>query len=103
MSIEEWYRINRKRISILNVPGVYDRKEILNKVLAVSYEMFNEMNYSVDDLEFVPSLNLDDDQLEKWYGYIIQTSLENVLFHLEKDNKGKKVEMKRKSLLGGLK
>lgn len=101
MDIQEWYRINKKRISILNIPGVYNRKEILNKIIHVSYHMYLDMNYSVDDLEFIPSLNLDEDQLNRWYDYIIQTSKENVLFKLEKSMKEEKVGLKRKSLLGG--
>lgn len=103
MDIKEWYKINKKRISILNVPGIYDRKKILNKVIRVSYNMYQDMNYSVDDLEFIPSLNLTEEQLEKWYDYIIQTSMENVLFMLEKKAKEEKVGLKRKSLLGGKK
>lgn len=103
MDIHEWYKINKKRFSILNIPGAYNRKEILNKIIHVSYQMYLDMNYSVDDLEFIPSLNLDDDQLDRWYDYIIQTSKENVLFKLEKSAKEQKVGLKRKSLLGGLK
>lgn len=103
MSFEEWYKINKKRISILNIPGIYNRKEILTKILRVSYSIYQDMNYSVEDLEFIPSLNLNDEQLDKWYDYIIQTSKDNVLFRLEKEMKDKKVEPKRRSLLGGMK
>lgn len=103
MNIREWYEINKKRISILNIPGIYNRKEILNKIIHVSYNMYLDMNYSVDDLEFIPSLNLTDDQLDKWYDYIIQTSKDNVLIRLEKSEKGARKEPRRKSLLGGSK
>ena len=103
MDIKEWYKINKKRISILNIPGIYNRKEILNKIVKVSYNMYLDMNYSVDDLEFIPSLNLTEEQLDKWYDYIIQTSKENVLFLLEKKQKEEKVGLRRKSLLGGMK
>ncbi len=101
MNFNEWVTINKKRISILEIPGVYDKKKVLNQIVNVSYHMYLDMNYSVEDLEFIPSLNLDEDQLNKWYDYIIQTSKENVLFKLEKDRKEKQVGLKRKSLLGG--
>lgn len=101
MDIIEWYSINKKRISVLNIPGIYDRKEILSKIIQVSYEMYAEMNYSVDDLELIPSLNLTDEELDKWYDYIIQTARDNVLFKLEKKEKEIKKGFKRKSLLGG--
>lgn len=103
MSIQEWYNINKRRISILNIPGIYDRKEVLNKIIKVSYSMYLDMNYSVDDLELIPSLNLTDDQLDKWYDYIIQTSKDNVLFRLEKSTEGQNKEPRRRSLLGGSK
>lgn len=101
MDIKEWYKINKRRISILNIPGIYDRKEILNKIIHVSYHMYIDMDNSVDDLEFIPSLNLTEEQLEKWYDYIIQSAKDNVLFRLERKQKEEKVGLKRRSLLGG--
>lgn len=101
MDIMEWYSINKKRISILNIPGIYNRKEILSKIIQVSYAMYNDINYSVDDLELIPSINLSDDELDKWYDYIIQTAKENVLFRLEKSQKETSKVPKGKSLLGG--
>lgn len=80
MKFVEWYFINRKRFNTLELPNVENKNEILRKIINVSYEMYLELNYGIADIQYMPSISLSDEDLDKWYYYIIGMAKENVAF-----------------------